>query len=43
MRARAGMSYEAAYAYLYGKAENAPLRNAIKSEHMRATMGAVLG
>lgn len=38
MRARAGMSYESAYAYLYGKPENEALRNAIKAEHMRATM-----
>jgi hypothetical protein len=37
-RAHAGQSYESAYAYLYAKPENAPLRNAIKAEHMRATM-----
>lgn len=40
MRARAGMSYESAYAYLYAKPENVSLRNAVKAEHMNATMSA---
>jgi hypothetical protein len=39
-RAHSGMSYQQAYSYLYGKMENAPLREKIKSEHMRATMPA---
>jgi hypothetical protein len=34
------MSYQSAYGYLYSKPENAPLREKIKSEHMRATMSA---
>jgi hypothetical protein len=49
-RARAGMSYESAYAYLYGKPENLygkpeneALRNAVKAEHMRATMSGLGG
>ena len=37
-RAHSGMTYEQAYSYLYGKPENEPLREQIKSEHMRATM-----
>jgi hypothetical protein len=41
MRARDGMSYQSAYSYLYAKPENAGLRNAIKAEHMRHTMGQV--
>jgi hypothetical protein len=32
------MSYQQAYSHLYSRPENAPLRNAIKAEHMRATM-----
>jgi hypothetical protein len=43
MRAHSGMSYQSAYSYLYGKPENASLRNAVKNEHMAATMGAVRG
>jgi hypothetical protein len=42
-RAHAGMSYQSAYAYLYAKPENAALRNAVKSEHMRSTMAGVQG
>jgi hypothetical protein len=38
MRAHDGMSYESAYSYLYAKPENVSLRNAVKAEHMRATM-----
>jgi hypothetical protein len=38
-RARPGMSYQSAYGYLYSKPENAALRNAVKAEHMRSTMG----
>jgi hypothetical protein len=38
MRAHAGQSYESAYSYLYGKPENVSLRNAVKAEHMKATM-----
>jgi hypothetical protein len=38
MRAHDGMSYQQAYAYLYGKPENAGLREKIKNEHMRATI-----
>jgi hypothetical protein len=37
-RAHAGQSYQSAYAYLYGKPENVSLRNAVKAEHMNATM-----
>jgi hypothetical protein len=37
-RAHAGQSYASAYAYLYGKSENVSLRNAVKAEHMKATM-----
>ena len=37
-RAHAGMSYQSAYSYLYAKPENQGLRNAVKAEHMRATM-----
>jgi hypothetical protein len=39
-RAHPGMSYQSAYGYLYAKPENAALRNAIKAEHMSATMSA---
>jgi hypothetical protein len=39
-RAHSGMSYQSAYSYLYAKPENAALRNAIKAEHMSATMAA---
>jgi hypothetical protein len=35
------MSYQQAYSYLYGKMENAPLREKIKTEHLRASMAAV--
>jgi hypothetical protein len=38
MRAHSGMSYQQAYSLLYSRMENEPLRNAIKAEHMRATM-----
>jgi hypothetical protein len=38
MRAHAGQSYQSAYSYLYAKPENVALRNAVKSEHMAATM-----
>jgi hypothetical protein len=38
MRAHGGMSYEQAYSHLYSRPENEALRNAIKAEHMRATM-----
>jgi hypothetical protein len=38
MRAHGGMSYQQAYSHLYSRVENEPLRNAVKSEHMRATM-----
>jgi hypothetical protein len=37
-RAHSGMSYEQAYSHLYSRMENAPLRDAIKAEHMRASM-----
>jgi hypothetical protein len=37
-RAHSGMSYQQAYSHLYSRTENAPLREKIKSEHMRATM-----
>ncbi len=37
-RAHSGMSFQQAYSYLYAKPENVALRNAIKAEHMRATM-----
>jgi hypothetical protein len=39
-RAHPGMSYQSAYGYLYAKPENVSLRNAIKAEHMSATMSA---
>jgi hypothetical protein len=39
-RANPGMSYQSAYGYLYAKPENVSLRNAIKAEHMNATMSA---
>jgi hypothetical protein len=38
MRAHGGMSYQQAYSHLYSRPENVSLRNAVKSEHMRATM-----
>jgi hypothetical protein len=37
-RAHAGQSYQSAYSYLYAKPENVALRNAVKAEHMKATM-----
>jgi hypothetical protein len=37
-RAHPGMSYQSAYGYLYAKPENVSLRNAVKAEHMQATM-----
>jgi hypothetical protein len=37
-RAHDGMSYQSAYAYLYGKPENVGLRNAVKAEQLKATM-----
>jgi hypothetical protein len=37
-RAHSGMSYQQAYSHLYSRPENESLRNAIKDEHMRATM-----
>jgi hypothetical protein len=37
-RAHSGMSYQQAYSHLYSRPENEALRNAIKAEHMRATM-----
>jgi hypothetical protein len=40
-RAHPGMSYQSAYGYLYAKPENVSLRNAIKAEHMSATMAGV--
>jgi hypothetical protein len=40
-RARSGMSYEQAYSHLYSRMENAPLREKIKTEHLRASMAAV--
>jgi hypothetical protein len=40
-RAHAGQSYQSAYAYLYAKPENVSLRNAVKAEHMTATMAGV--
>jgi hypothetical protein len=43
MRAHAGQSYQSAYAYLYGKPENVGLRNAVKAEHMKATMSGYAG
>ena len=42
-RAHPGMSYQSAYGYLYSKPENVSLRNAIKSEHLRATMAGANG
>jgi hypothetical protein len=42
-RAHSGMTYEQAYSHLYSRPENAPLRNAIKDEHMRATMAGLGG
>ena len=40
-RAHAGVSYAASYSYLYNRPENEGLRNAIKNEHLRSTMGQV--
>jgi hypothetical protein len=40
-RAHSGMSYEQAYSHLYSRMENAPLREKIKAEHLRASMAAV--
>jgi hypothetical protein len=42
-RSHVGMSYESAYAHLYSRMENAPLREKIKAEHLRASMAAVQG
>jgi hypothetical protein len=42
-RAHSGMTYEGAYSYLYSKPENEALRNAIKAEHMAATMARANG
>jgi hypothetical protein len=39
-RAHPGQSYQSAYGYLYAKPENVSLRNAVKAEHMSATMSA---
>jgi hypothetical protein len=39
-RAHAGQSYASAYSYLYAKPENVALRNAVKAEHLAATMSA---
>jgi hypothetical protein len=41
LRAHGGMTYQQAYSHLYSRVENAPLREKIKSEHMRATMAGV--
>jgi DNA-nicking Smr family endonuclease len=32
------MSYESAYSHVYSRRENEQLRNAVKAEHMKATM-----
>ncbi len=40
-RAHSGMSYQQAYSHLYSRMENAPLREKIKAEHLRASMAAV--
>jgi hypothetical protein len=40
-RAHSGMSYQQAYSHLYSRMENAPLREKIKTEHLRASMAAV--
>jgi hypothetical protein len=37
-RAHYGMTYQQAYSHLYSRPENEALRNAVKAEHMRATM-----
>ena len=42
-RAHSGMTYEQAFSHLYSRPENGPLREKIKSEHMRASMAAVHG
>ena len=42
-RAHSGMSYQQAYSHLYSRPENEALRNAVKAEHMRATMAAMHG
>jgi hypothetical protein len=42
-RAHSGMTYEQAYSHLYSRMENAPLREKIKAEHLRASMAAGLG
>lgn len=41
MRAHSGMSYESAYSHLYSRPENVSLRNAVKAEHMKATIAGV--
>jgi hypothetical protein len=40
-RAHGGMSYQQAYSHLYSRPENVSLRNAVKAEHMQATMSGV--
>jgi hypothetical protein len=42
-RAHSGMTYQQAYSHLYSRMENAPLREKIKAEHMRATMAMATG
>jgi hypothetical protein len=42
-RAHSGMSYQQAYSHLYSRLENEALRNAVKAEHMRATMAGMHG
>jgi hypothetical protein len=42
-RAHSGMSYQQAYSHLYSRPENVSLRDAIKAEHMRATMARANG
>ncbi len=42
-RAHSGMSYQQAYCHLYSRPENVALRDAVKDEHMRATMGRMNG
>jgi hypothetical protein len=37
------MTYEQAYSHLYSRPENEALRNAVKAEHMAATMAGVRG
>ena len=42
-RAHSGMTYEQAFSHLYSRPENGPLREKIKSEHMRSTMARANG